>query len=198
MPAVWVSNDSMNAKGKDDSNKVLAELKTIRVNKCVKCFESIHLCANIGNRPSRPCIRIHSSYTPFSYTFSSDTQCQAGSSTYICCFLWSQFWLAYHCKFNARVLDMHVERTLQWRNAGKFPHCSQAPSTRPETPIPQESLKVISALSDTEQNGVLHQHSTVVGSLLLLQRNGINRNWTLTLIKVVTWPKNSQYSTTLC
>ena len=32
MPAVWVSNDSTNAKGKNDSNKVLAELKTIRVS----------------------------------------------------------------------------------------------------------------------------------------------------------------------
>ena len=32
MPTVWVSNDGGNMKGNNDSNKVFAELKTIRVS----------------------------------------------------------------------------------------------------------------------------------------------------------------------
>jgi hypothetical protein len=32
MPAVWVSNYGANVKGENESNKVLAETKTIRVS----------------------------------------------------------------------------------------------------------------------------------------------------------------------
>lgn len=48
-------------------------------SKCMECFESIPLHANAVNRPSRQWIRIHRSYTPSSYTFSSNIQCQADS-----------------------------------------------------------------------------------------------------------------------
>lgn len=48
-------------------------------SKCIECFESIPLHANAVNRPSRQWIRIHHSYTPSSYTFSSNIQCRADS-----------------------------------------------------------------------------------------------------------------------
>ena len=60
-------------------------------------------------------------------------------SIYICCFLWSRCWLAYHCKLNARVLNAHVERTRQWQNADECPHHSRAPSTWPDTATPQDA-----------------------------------------------------------
>ena len=107
-------------------------------SKCIKCFESISLCANMVNQTIRTMYQdprfVHPIQLRLQLRYPMPGRQQV--LTYVT-FCDHNFWLTYHWKLNARVLDARAERTRQRRNADESPHCPQTPSPRPETPRPE-------------------------------------------------------------